>query len=175
MVFHQHPTLDHKMVSTTTSTPLDQPHDGNVIGDGVSCVPLVDTHGLPRLHNVPCHNVDIIISPKCFDMLHAQTCENSLGHLMFEHPKNLSFYNHRPYAHSIKCKPITTLGIDDKVMVLGICFTCDDLESYPLHVPNAYLSMKCHELALLDMQNYHHISHCVARNMTYNIVLEVPP
>src|SRR3954471_22171006 len=33
----------------------------------------------------------------------------------------------------------------------------------------------CHELDPLDMHNYHHISPCVARTMTHNIVFEVAP
>src|SRR4051812_5430678 len=36
MVAHQHPILDHKMASTTTSTSLEPHHDGHVPGNGVA-------------------------------------------------------------------------------------------------------------------------------------------
>ena len=93
-------------------------------------------------------------------MLHRISCENSLGHIMFDNPLDLSYamneithmsylQSHRSdYAYAIKINPICTYGIDDKPMVIGICFSCDDTDMLPLH----HLShMPCHAHLASDM------------------------
>ena len=55
---------------------------------------------------------------------------------------------HSDYAYAIKINPICTYGIDDKPMVIGICFSCDDIDMLPLH----HLShMPCHDHLASDM------------------------
>ena len=79
--------------------------------------------------------------------------DNSLGHIMFDNPLDLSYamheinhmsylqYLHSDYAYAIKINPICTYGIDDKPMLNGICFSCDDIGMLPLHhLPH----MPCH-------------------------------
>ena len=92
-------------------------------------------------------------SISCDAMLHRISCDNSLGHIMFANPLDLSYAMHEinhmsylqslhsDYAYAIKINPICTYGIDDKPMVIGICFSCDDIDMLPLH----HLShMPCH-------------------------------
>ena len=83
--------------------------------------------------------------PSCDAMLHRISCENSFGHIMFENPLNLSYAmseishiasfqsQHISYACPIKINPICTCGIDDEMMVIGFCFSCDDIAKLPLH------------------------------------------
>ena len=83
--------------------------------------------------------------PNCDPMLHRISCENSIGNVMFDNPSNLSYAMseinhmsyfqslHSDYAYAIKINPICTYGIDDKPMVIGICFSCDDIDMLPLH------------------------------------------
>ena len=57
-------------------------------------------------------------------------------------------YHLSDYAYAIKINPICTYGIDDKPMVIGICFSCDDIDMLPLH----HLShMPCHDHLASDM------------------------
>ena len=77
-----------------------------------------------------CHEESI----SCDAMLHRISCGNSLGHIMFANPLDLSYAMHEihhmsylqslhsDYAYAIKINPICTYGIDDKPMVIGICF-----------------------------------------------------
>ena len=103
-----------------------------------------------------CH----VESITCDAMLHRISCDNSLGHIMFATPLDLSYamneishmsylQSHRSdYAYAIKMNPICTYGIDDKPMVIGICFSCDDIDMLPLH----HLShMPCHDNLASDM------------------------
>ena len=67
-------------------------------------------------------------------MLHRISCDNSLGHIMFDNPLDLSYAmheinhmsylqsHHSDYAYAIKINPICTYGIEDKPMVIGIFF-----------------------------------------------------
>ena len=93
-------------------------------------------------------------------MLHRISCDNSLGHIMFDNLLDLSYAMHEinhmsylqslhsDYAYAIKINPICTYGIDDKPMVIGICFSCDDIDMLPLH----HLShMPCHDHLASDM------------------------
>ena len=103
-----------------------------------------------------CH----VESISCDAMLHRISCDNSLGHIMFDNPLDLSYAMHEinhmsylqslhsDYAYAIKINPICTYGIDDKPMVIGICFSCDDIDMLPLH----HLShMPCHDHLASDM------------------------
>ena len=96
----------------------------------------------------------------CDAMLHRISCANSCGHIMFANPLDLSYAMHKinhmsylqshlsDYAYAIKINPIHTYGIDDKPMVIGICFSCDDIDMLPLHhLPH----MPCHDNLALDM------------------------
>ena len=77
--------------------------------------------------------------PSCDAMLHRISCDNSIGHIMFDNPMNLSYAmseishiasfqsQHCNYACPIKINPICTYGIDDEMMVIGFCFSCDDI------------------------------------------------
>ena len=40
---------------------------------------------------------------------------------------------HSNYACPIKINPICTYGIDDEMLVIGFCFSCDDIAMLPLH------------------------------------------
>ena len=52
------------------------------------------------------------------------------------------------YAYAININPICTYGIDGKPLVIGICFSCDDIAMLPLH----HLShMPCHDQIASDM------------------------
>ena len=79
---------------------------------------------------------------------------------MFDNPLDLSYAMHEihhlsylqshrsDYAYAIKMNPVCTYGIDDKPMVIGICFSCDDIDILPLH----HLShMPCHDHLASDM------------------------
>ena len=103
-----------------------------------------------------CH----VESISCDAMLHRISCNNSLGHIMFDNPLDLPYAMneinhmsylqslHSDYAYAININPICTYGIDDKPMVIGICFSCDDIDMLPLH----HLShMPCHDHLDLDM------------------------
>ena len=73
-------------------------------------------------------------SISCDAMLHSISCDNSLGHIMFDTPLDLSYAMHEinnmsylqshrsDYAYAININPICTYGIDDKSLVIGICF-----------------------------------------------------
>ena len=103
-----------------------------------------------------CH----VESISCDAMLHRISCDNSLGHIMFDNPLDLSYAMHEinhmsylqshlsDYAYAININPICTYGIDDKPMVIGICFSCDDIDMLHLH----HLShMPCHDHLASDM------------------------
>ncbi len=74
-------------------------------------------------------------SISCDAMLHRISCDNSLGHIMFDNPLDLSYAMHEinnmsnlqslcsDYAYAIKMNSICTYGINDKPMVIGICFS----------------------------------------------------
>ena len=81
----------------------------------------------------------------CDVMLHRISCENSFGHIMFDNPLTLSYAmseishiasfqsQHSDYACLVTINPICTYGIDDEMMVIGFCFSCDDIAMLPLH------------------------------------------
>ena len=147
------------MVFPTSPTPLECNEKGN-IGEGDAQVPLVDILDIDCLHDVdppstmlhasmisPCDDLSIYdgfddfhVEPISGDaMLHRISCDNSLGHIMFDNPLDLSYaheidhmshlQSHRSdYAYAIKINLICTYGIDDKPMVIGICFSCDDID-----------------------------------------------
>ena len=83
-------------------------------------------------------------SISCDAMLHRISCDNSLGHIMFDNPLDLSYAMRdiylmsylqslrSDYAYAIKINPIWTYGIVDKPMVIGISFSCDDIDMLPL-------------------------------------------
>ena len=93
--------------------------------------------------NSSCHDLPIydeydddhVELPSCDAMLHWISCENSLGHIMFDNPLDLSYAMneinhmsylqslHSDYAYAININPICTYGIYDKPMVIGICFS----------------------------------------------------
>jgi hypothetical protein len=95
--------------------------------------------------------------PSCDAMLHRISCENSIGHIMFDNPLNLSYAmseishiasfqsQHSNYACPIKINPSCTYGIDDEMMVIGFCFSCDDIAMLPLHDLRNSSTMPCHE------------------------------
>ena len=108
--------------------------------------------------------------PSCDAMLHRISCENSFGHIMFDYPLNLSYAmseishiaslqsQHSNYACPIKINPICTYGIDDKVMVIGMCFSCDDI--YMI----CAIHLLCHDMItlfqiciVLDVVNILHV------------------
>ena len=79
---------------------------------------------------------------------------------MFDNPLDLSYAMHEinnmsylqslhsNYAYAIHINPICTYGIDDKPMVIGICFSCYDIDMLHLH----HLShMPCHDHLASDM------------------------
>ena len=79
---------------------------------------------------------------------------------MFDNPLDLSYAMHEinhmsylqslhsDYAYAISINPICTYGIDDKPVVIGICFYCDDIDMLPLH----HLShMPWHDHLVSDM------------------------
>ena len=93
-------------------------------------------HDLPIYDEYDDEHVEL---PSCDAMFHRISCENSIGHIMFDNPLNLSYAmseishiasfqsQHSKYACSIKINPICTYGIDDEMMVIGFCFSCDDI------------------------------------------------
>jgi len=103
-----------------------------------------------------CH----VESTSCDVMLHRISCDNSLGQIMFDNPLDLSYAMHEinhmsylqslrsNYAYAIKINTICTYGINDRPMVIGICFSCADIDMLPLH----HLShMPCHDHLASDM------------------------
>ena len=168
------------MAFATTPTPHECIEKGK-IGEGDALVPLVDILDIDCLHDVDppiamlhasetssCHDLPIydeyddedVELPSCDAMLHRISCENSLGHIMFDNPLDLSYAMHEinhmsylqshlsDYAYAININPICTYGIDDKPMVIGICSSCHDIDMLPLH----HLShMPCHDHLASDM------------------------
>jgi hypothetical protein len=160
---HQDDDVDHKLVFSTSPTPHEHLDHDN-IGDGTTLVPLVD---FDCLHDddLPIAMLHASMPTTCFDkppiydkyddehveciscdaMLHRISCDNSLGHIMFDTPLDLSYVmheisdiassrsHHSNYVLSIKIHPICEYGIDDKSMVIGICFSSDDIDMLPLH------------------------------------------
>ena len=53
---------------------------------------------------------------------------------------------HSNYACPIKINPICTYGIDDEMMVIGFCFSCDDIAMLPLHDFRNSSTMPCHAM-----------------------------
>ena len=96
-------------------------------------------HDLPIYEKYDDEHVDL---PSCDAMLHRISCENSFGHIMFDNPLNLSYdmseishissfqSQHSNYARPMKINPICTYGIDDEMMVIGFCFSCDDIAMF---------------------------------------------
>ena len=77
---------------------------------------------------------------------------------------------HSDYAYAIKINPICTYGIDDKPMVIGISFSCDDIDMLPLqHIHH----LSCHEHLASDM----HCFGCCpfSPNDVFNIAHEETP
>lgn len=75
----------------------------------------------------------------------------------FDNPLNLSYAmseishiaslqtHYSDYAYPIKINPICTYGIDDEIMVIGICFCCDGIAMLPLHNLCNSSTMPCHD------------------------------
>ena len=99
------------MVLTTSPTPHESNDKGN-IGEGDALVPLVDVLDIDCLHDVdppitmlhasmisPCDDLPIYdefddchVESISFDaMLHRISCDNSLGHIMFDNLLDLSY------------------------------------------------------------------------------------
>ena len=88
-------------------------------------------HDLPLYDDYDDEHVELT---SCDAMLHRISCDNSLGHIMFDNPLDLSYAMHEinhmsylqshrsDYAYAIKMHPICTYGIDDEMMVIGFCF-----------------------------------------------------
>ena len=112
--FHQDDDLDHNFVLPTSPTPLEWNEQGN-IGEGDALVPLVDILDVDCLHDVdqpismlhasvtsPCDDLSIydeyddchVESISCCAMLHRISYANSLGHIMFANPLDLSYAMH---------------------------------------------------------------------------------
>ena len=102
------------MVFPTSPTPLEWNDKGN-IGEGDALVPLVDICDIDCLHDVdppstmlhasmisPCDDLPIydeyddchVESISCDAMLHRISRDNSLGHIMFDNPLDLSYAMH---------------------------------------------------------------------------------
>ena len=128
-------------------------------------------HDLPIYDEYDDEHVDL---PSCDAMLHRISCENSIGHIMFNNPLTLSYVmseishialfqsQHSDYACPITINPICTYGIDDEMMVIGFCFSCDDIAMLPLHDLRNYLL--CHAMITmfqlciaLDVVNILHV------------------
>ena len=137
------------------------------------CLHDVDTP-IPMLHasaTSSCHDLPIydeyddehVELPSCDAMLHRISCENSFGHIMFDNPLNLSYAmseishtasllsQHSNYACPIKINPICTYGIDDEMMVIGFCFSCDDIAMLHLHDLRNSSTMPCHDHIVPNM------------------------
>ena len=161
------------MVFATSPTPLEWNEQDN-IGEGDALVPLVDILDINCLHDVdpsttilhasvtsPCDDLPIYDefddcheeSISCDAMLHRISCNNSLGHIMFDNLLDLSYAMHEithmshlqshcsDYAYAIKINPICTYDIDDKPMAIGICFSCDDID-----MPLCIIYLICHSM-----------------------------
>ena len=64
---------------------------------------------------------------------------NEINHMSY-------LQSHRSdYAYAIKINPICTYGIDDKPMVIDICFSCDDIDLHHVY------HMPCHDHLASDM------------------------
>ena len=112
--FHQDED-DHHLVFPTSPTPLEWNDKGN-IGDGDALVPLVDILDNDCLHDddPPSTMIRANATSSCDDflpiydeydnshvesissdaMLHRISCDNSLGHIMFDNPLDLSYAMH---------------------------------------------------------------------------------
>jgi hypothetical protein len=175
--FHQDDHIDRALIMATSPTPHEWSSKGN-IGECASLVPLVDYLDIDCFHDVD-HLMDSphTMSSTCLDvppiydeyddehvellscdaMLHRISCENSIGHIMFDTPLNLSYAmseishmaslqtNHSNYAYAIKINLICTYGIYDKIMVIGFCFSSDDIAILPLQNLCNSSPMPCHE------------------------------
>src|SRR3954466_12727248 len=174
--FHQDED-DHHLVFASSPTPLEWNENGN-IGEGDTLVPLVDILDIDCLHDVDqpipmlhasatssCHDLPIydeyddehVELPSCDAMLHRISCENSIGHVMFDNPLTLSYdmseishiasfqSQHSNYACPIKINPICTYGIDDEMMVIGFCFSSDDIAMLSLHDLRNSSTIPCHD------------------------------
>ena len=137
--FHQDED-DHDLVFNTSPTTHERFSKGN-IGDGASLVPLVDYFTNDCLHDVDtpipmlhasatssCHDLPIydeyddedVDLPSCDSIIHRISCQNSIGHIMFDNPLNLSYAmsdishiasfqcHQSSYACPIKINPICT-------------------------------------------------------------------
>src|SRR5215216_1929282 len=112
--FHQDDDDDHHLVFPTSPTPLEWNEQGN-IGEGDALVPLVDILAIDFLHDVdppitmlhasmisPCDDLPFYDefddyqeeSLSCDAMLHRISCDNYLGHIMFDNPIDLSYAMH---------------------------------------------------------------------------------
>ncbi|KAE8806938.1 gag-pol polyprotein [Hordeum vulgare] len=162
--FH-HDEDDHELVYATSPTPHEWIEKGK-IGEGDVLLPLVDYVDIDCVHDddspiamshdyatstcdeLPIYDEfdDSYVESISFDaMLHRISCENSIGHIMFDNPLYLSYAIHEmnhiaslqshcsSYAYAIKINPICEYGIDDKHMIIGICFSCDNIAMLPLH------------------------------------------
>ena len=52
---------------------------------------------------------------------------------------------------AININPICTYGIDDEMMVIGFCFSCDDIAMLPLHDLHNSYTMPCHDHIVPNM------------------------
>ena len=58
---------------------------------------------------------------------------------------------HSDYACPIKINPICTYGIDDEMMVIGFCFSSDDIAMLPLHDLHNSSTIPCHDHIVPNM------------------------
>ena len=114
----------------------------------------------------------------CDAILHRISCDNSLGHIMFDNPLDLSYVmheishiassqsHHNNYVMPIKINPICEYGIDDKSMVIGICFSSDDIDMLPLQTLSNSSHRLCHDSSLVshDSISCVHIMHPMNNN-----------
>ena len=139
--FHQDED-DNEWIFNTSPTTHERCSKGN-IGDGASLVPLVDSLTNDCLHDVDppismlhasetssCLDLPIydeyddehVELPSCDAILHRISCENSIGHIMFSNPLNLSYAmseisqiasfqsQHSNYACPIKINPFALMA-----------------------------------------------------------------
>jgi hypothetical protein len=189
--------IDQVSILATSPTTHERRSKGN-IGDGTSLVPLVDYLANDCFHDVD-HLMDSSHTMSCFDMppiydeydnehielrscdamLHRISCENSIGHFMFDNPLNVSYAmseishiaslqsQHSKYACPIKINPICTYGIDDEMMVIGICFSCDDIAMLPLQNLCNVSHIPCHENDCTSHDPIHCVDHPMNKIATH--------
>ena len=197
--FHQDDDVDQKLVLSTSPTlferhdhdnigdgttlvPLvdfDCLHDDDLrIAMPHACVPTTCFDGPPIYDTYDDEHVEYI----SYDaMLHRISFPNYLGHIMFDTLLDLSYImheithiaslqsHHNTYVIPININPICAYGIDDKSIVIGICFSSDDIDMLPLqNLCHSSLRL-CHEPSLVshDSISCVHILHPMNNNASH--------